>query len=82
MLTSFGEGVYGGVGESLPAVSLMACRLMRPHGQRGVEQQMCIRDSDRGMPFVQRIALQDERNRRDKLSSIWLLLSLIHIYSP
>ena len=32
------------------------------------------------MPFVQRIALQDERNRRDKLSSIWLLCHSEEIY--
>lgn len=33
------ERTDGGVGKLLPAMPLMACRLMRPHGEGGIEQQ-------------------------------------------
>ena len=32
------QGLYGGVGESLPAVALVAAGLMGTHGEGGVEQ--------------------------------------------
>lgn len=36
------QGTYGGIGELLPSVALMACSLMRPDGQRGVEQKHAL----------------------------------------